>query len=234
MIDFLNVSKHYPTPYGTTVVLHDLTLRLQPTQSVGILMEKRSGKTTLINMLSGVEMPTYGKIIRSSRVSFPLGSSAGVNSAWSFSENCRFIARIHGADPDYLEAFCVWMVGSSANIKRPLGTVSGDVRRQFLIALSFALDFDFYLIDEGVPVTNNSAFNRRLNQIAREKKRQAALLVVSHDLSTLARFTDTVYKLTPKGVDLVNLASALVDAQSQNMMIAASETMARKLLTHRL
>ena len=43
----------------------------------------------------------------------------------------------------------------------PLGTYSQGMRARFSFALLLALDFDIYLIDEGMPSTTDVEFNRK-------------------------------------------------------------------------
>jgi capsular polysaccharide transport system ATP-binding protein len=46
--------------------------------SLGILAPNGTGKSTLINMMAGLEKPDEGQITRTCRVSFPLGFMGGV------------------------------------------------------------------------------------------------------------------------------------------------------------
>ena len=45
-----------------------------------------------------------------------------------------------------------------------------------------------YLIDEGMPATNDVEFNRKAGDILRERLQRATMVVVSHQVATLERF----------------------------------------------
>ncbi|MEM8658937.1 MAG: ATP-binding cassette domain-containing protein, partial [Pseudomonadota bacterium] len=105
MIEFRNVSKSFWTGETRKVILDQASFRVELGNSMGILAPNGTGKTTIINMMAGLEQPDEGQIIRTSKISFPLGVVSGVNQVQSGQENARYIARLYGLDPDYVEAF---------------------------------------------------------------------------------------------------------------------------------
>ena len=94
MLEFDNVSKSFWTGTQRKVILDQASFRVELGQSLGILAPNGTGKTTLINMMCGLEKPDEGIIRTECRVSFPLGFMGGVVSKLSANENARYIARI--------------------------------------------------------------------------------------------------------------------------------------------
>ena len=156
--------------------------------SFGVLAPNGTGKTTLINMMAGLEKPDEGEIRRACNISFPLGFMGGVIPKISAHENCRYIARLYGLDPDYVEAFCRWLTGIEEYFDMPIGTYSQGMRARFTFSLMLALDFDIYLIDEGMPQTTDVEFNRKAGEILRERLENTTVIIVSHQAATLERF----------------------------------------------
>lgn len=191
MIEFQDVSKSFWTGTQRKVILDRVSFRVELGNSLGILAPNGTGKTTLVNMMAGLEKPDDGKIRRTSRISFPLGFMGGVVNRHTARENCRFIARLYGLDPDYVEAFCRWLTDIGEYFDMPVGTYSQGMRSRFMFALLLALDFDIYLIDEGMPQTTDAAFNRRAGQILRERLESTTVVIVSHQPATLQRFART-------------------------------------------
>ena len=109
MLEFRNVSKSFWTGTQRKVILDRASFRVEIGQSLGILAPNGTGKTTVINMMAGLEKPDEGEIVRNCRISFPLGFMGGVISKLSATENARYIAQLYGLDPDYIEAFCRWL-----------------------------------------------------------------------------------------------------------------------------
>ncbi|RVT86892.1 ATP-binding cassette domain-containing protein [Rhodobacteraceae bacterium CCMM004] len=188
MIEFDTVSKSFWTGKQRKVILDRASFRVELGNSLGILAPNGTGKTTLINMMAGLEKPDEGEIRRTSRVSFPLGFMGGVVGRLSATENVRFIAKLYGIDPDYMEAFCRWLCGLDEYFDMPVGTYSAGMRSRLSFALLLALDFDIYLIDEGMPSTTDVDFNRKAGKILRERLEQATIVVVSHQAQTLEKF----------------------------------------------
>ncbi|MEL7025887.1 MAG: ATP-binding cassette domain-containing protein [Pseudomonadota bacterium] len=188
MIEFANVSKSFWTGTQRKVILEQASFRVELGNSFGILAPNGTGKTTLVNMMAGLEKPDEGEITRNCRVSFPLGFMGGIVSRLSAMENSRFIARLYGLDPDYVEAFCRWLCGLEEYFDMPVGTYSQGMRARFSFALLLALDFDIYLIDEGMPSTTDVEFNKKAGSLLRERLERATVIVVSHQAQTLEKF----------------------------------------------
>jgi len=188
MLEFRNVSKSFWTGTRHKVILDHASFRVELGRSLGILAPNGTGKTTVINMMCGIEKPDDGEIHRACRVSFPLGFMGGVVPKLSAKENARYIAQLYGLDPDYLEAFCRWLCNLEEYFEQPVGTYSSGMRGRFSFALLLALDFDIYLIDEGMPASTDVDFNRKAGSILRKRLETATVVVVSHQPETLAKF----------------------------------------------
>ena len=188
MIAFENVSKSFWTGRNRKVILDQVSFKVEPGNSLGILARNGTGKTTLINMMAGLEKPDEGRIIRTSRISFPLGFMGGITSKHSATENARYIARLYGLDPDYVESFCRWLTGIDDYFDQPVGIYSSGMRSRFSFALMLALEFDIYLIDEGMPSSTDVEFNRKAGQVLRQRLKDATVIVVSHQPGTLEKF----------------------------------------------
>lgn len=188
MLEFNNVSKSFWTGTQRKVILDRVSFRVHLGHSLGILAPNGTGKTTLINMMAGLEKPDEGEVRRLCNISFPLGFMGGVVSKVSAKENARFIARLYGLDPDYVESFCRWLCGLEEYFDQPLGTYSSGMRARFSFALMLALDFDIYLIDEGMPGSTDAEFNRKAGAILEERLRTTTIVIVSHQPETLRKF----------------------------------------------
>lgn len=188
MLEFNAVSKSFWTGKQHKVILDRVSFRVELGRSLGILAPNGTGKTTLINMMAGLEKPDEGHIVRGCRISFPLGFMGGVINRHTGTENARYIARLYGLDPDYVEAFSRWLCGIDEYFDMPLGTYSQGMRARFSFSLMLALDFDMYLIDEGMPATTDVEFNRKAGSILRERLEKATVVIVSHQAQTLERF----------------------------------------------
>jgi capsular polysaccharide transport system ATP-binding protein len=218
MLEFENVSKSFWTGMQRKVILDRVSFRVELGNSLGILAPNGTGKTTLINMMAGLEKPDEGIIRRDARISFPLGFMGGVVSRVSAVENSRYIARLYGLDPDYVEAFCRWLCNLDEYFDQPLGTYSSGMRARFSFALMLALDFDVYLIDEGMPGSTDAEFNRKAGEVLRERLRTTTVIIVSHQPKVLEKFARSAAVLMDGKLhmfDTLEEAKELYDYETQ-------------------
>ena len=218
MLEFDRVSKSFWTGRSHKVILHDASFRIEPGMSMGILAPNGSGKTTLINMMAGLEKPDEGGIRRNCRVSFPLGFMGGIVPKHTGTENARYIARLYSLDPDEVEAFCRWLCDIGEYFDLPVGTYSQGMRARFAFALMLALEFDLYLVDEGMPATTDVSFNRRAGAILKERLEGATVVIVSHQAETLEKYCRSAAVLRDGSLhmfDTLEEAKYLYDYETQ-------------------
>jgi len=218
VLEFLDVSKSFWTGLQRKVILDRVSFRVELGNSLGILAPNGTGKTTLINMMAGLEKPDEGRIIKSCRVSFPLGFMGGVIGKHTGMENARFIAQLYGLDPDYVEAFSRWLCGIEEYFDMPVATYSSGMKARFNFSLMLALDFDIYLIDEGMPSTTDVEFNRKAGQILSERLNKTTVVIVSHQARTLEKFCRSAAVLRDGKLHMFNTleeAKRLYDYEAQ-------------------
>ncbi len=180
MIILDNVSKHYAVRGGgRKTVLDKVNAIIRPGDAVGILGRNGTGKSTLVRMLAGVEHPSSGRIERRMSVSWPLAHGIGLQAALTGADNARFIARIYDHDVDdvlsQVEDFAE--LGSYMNM--PVRTYSAGMMGRLLLGLSFAVNFDCYLIDE-ITAAGDARFVARAQEMLSNKTRGRTLVLVSH------------------------------------------------------
>ncbi len=188
MLKFENVSKSFWTGTQRKVILDHANFTVELGQSLGILAPNGTGKTTLINMMAGLEKPDEGKITRTSRISFPLGFMGGVNREHSAAENARYIARLYGLDPDYIEAFCRYLSNIDEYFDQPMLKYSSGMGARVSFSLLLALEFDIYLIDEGMPSSTDADFNRKAGNVLHDRLSTSTVVIVSHSPHVLEQY----------------------------------------------
>ncbi|MCB1339598.1 MAG: ATP-binding cassette domain-containing protein [Pseudooceanicola sp.] len=217
-LEFSNVSKSFWTGTQRKVILDQVSFRVDLGRSFGILAPNGTGKTTLINIMAGLEKPDEGEVRRMCRISFPLGFMGGVVAKVSAMENSRYIAKLYGLDPDYIESYCRWLCGLGEYFDQPLGTYSAGMRARFTFSLMLALEFDIYLIDEGMPGTTDVEFNKKAGAILQERLETTTIIMVSHQARTLEKFVRSAAVLL-KGqlymFDTLEEAKQLYDYETQ-------------------
>jgi ABC-type polysaccharide/polyol phosphate transport system, ATPase component len=70
------------------------------------------------------------------------------------------------------------------DLYQPTRTYSAGMRGRLSFALSLALEFDTYIVDEG-HATGDARFAKRFNQEWRQRLQTANIIMVSHRISTI-------------------------------------------------
>lgn len=179
-IEFRDVNKSYVTRQGTVSILKNVSMRLDAGEHVGILGQNGAGKSTLIRILGGAERPTSGEVRRDMSVSWPLAFGGAFLGALTGADNVRFVCRLYGVDPEDKMAFVEEFTELGRYLREPVKSYSSGMRARLAFAVSMAIDFDCYLIDEIVAV-GDERFKRKCQFELFEKRRDRAMLIVSHN-----------------------------------------------------
>ena len=190
MIHLIDVSKQYSTWAGDRIVLFPTTLTIPTDRGVAILGRNGAGKSTLLRMIAGVETPDHGRIVRTVSVSWPIGHGGGINSEMTGRQNARFIARINGADEDEVVRFVEDFAELGPYMDEPVGTYSSGMGGRLNVGLSLAIDFDVYLIDEGMSAGDQWFRDKCAAAFAERRRKASGLLMVSHNPGTIASYCD--------------------------------------------
>lgn len=189
MINCEKVSKSYPMGSGRKRVLNQLSLQIKPGEHIGFLGRNGAGKTTLIKLIGGVELPTSGRIRRKMRVSWPLGFTGAFQGSLTGYDNARFIARIYGHEYSDIRDFVEEFTELGPQLRMPVKTYSSGMRARLAFALSIAIEFDCYLIDEVIMV-GDANFHQKCHYELFEKRRDRALVLASHSSELIKEFCD--------------------------------------------
>jgi capsular polysaccharide transport system ATP-binding protein len=194
MIVLHNVSKVYETRSGPKTILNKINLTIRPGQKLGILGCNGAGKSTLIRLMSGAEHPSSGKIERGMSVSWPLAFTGGFQGSLTGADNLRFICRVYGADYDHALPFVESFSELGRYFREPFKTYSSGMRARLAFAVSMAVEFDCFLIDEIIAV-GDARFTQKCHNELFLKRRDRAVILVSHQPATIKSMCDTTVLL---------------------------------------
>jgi capsular polysaccharide transport system ATP-binding protein len=180
MITLDNVSKVYDTRQGSRTVLDGLNLRIAKGEKVGILGRNGAGKSTLIRLISGVELPTHGHIHRGISVSWPLAFGGAFQGSLTGIDNVRFICRVYDTPIAPAIKFVEDFSELGTYLQEPVKKYSSGMRARLAFAISMAVEFDCFLIDEIVAV-GDSRFHEKCHIELFEKRKDRAMIIVSHN-----------------------------------------------------
>lgn len=189
MIACERLCKSYPAGHGRRQILKNIDFTIRPGEKVALLGRNGAGKSTLIKQIGGVELPDSGRIVRKMTNSWPLGFNGGFQGSLTGYDNARFIARIYGTSYREIKDFVEDFTELGRALAMPVKTYSSGMRFRLAFALSLAIEFDCYLIDE-VILVGDQAFQQKCVDELFVKRSDRALLVASHDMTTVREICD--------------------------------------------
>ena len=148
MIEAINVTKEYRVEGRVHRAVSNVSFSVARGEKLALIGRNGAGKSTLIRLLGGVELPTGGAIERTMSVSWPLALQGGFQGSLTGNDNMRFIARIYNKPFDDIKAYVEDFAELGKYLSEPVKIYSIGMRARFAFALSLAIDFDCYLIDE--------------------------------------------------------------------------------------
>jgi capsular polysaccharide transport system ATP-binding protein len=181
MIELSRVTKVYRTRHGLHTVLDGIDTVVHPGDKIGIIGRNGAGKSTLIRILSGAEPPTSGQIHRGMRVSWPLAFGGAFQGSLTGLDNLKFICRVYGVD--YRDKITLVEDFSELGkyLREPIKNYSSGMRARLAFAISLAVEFDCFLIDEIISV-GDARFRAKCQYELFEKRKDRAFIMVSHEM----------------------------------------------------
>ena len=161
-------------------MLDSINLQVSAGEKIGILGRNGSGKSTLIRLISGAERPTRGHIHRGMSISWPLAFGGAFQGSLTGLDNLRFICRIYGAEIEPAIPFVEAFAELGVYLREPVKSYSSGMRARLAFAISMAVEFDCFLIDEIIAV-GDSRFHEKCQYELFEKRKDRTMILVSHD-----------------------------------------------------
>jgi capsular polysaccharide transport system ATP-binding protein len=194
MLSVEHVSKVYETRRGPYKVFDDISFTLERGRNIGILGRNGAGKSTMIRLISGAEWPTSGRIRRGMRVSWPLAFAGAFQGNLTGLDNLKFVCRVYGVPYKPLVPFVEEFTELGEFFREPVLHYSHGMMTRLAFALSMAIEFDCFLIDEAM-IVGDVRFHERCHYELFQKRKDRAFILVSHDAETIKAYCENAVVL---------------------------------------
>jgi capsular polysaccharide transport system ATP-binding protein len=186
MIELRNVCKTYRLSGVAKTVARDISFTFPSGECVALMGGNGAGKSTMLKMIAGTLQPDSGEIIRHGSVSWPVGFAGSFHGDLTGAQNVKFVARIYGVDTDEMVTFAKDFSQLGAHFHLPVRTYSSGMKSRLAFAMSMAVKFDTYLIDE-VTAVGDAAFQAKSESMLRARLRDSGAVFVSHSMEQMKR-----------------------------------------------
>jgi capsular polysaccharide transport system ATP-binding protein len=127
-------------------------------------------------------------------ISWPLAFAGAFQPNLTGLDNLKFISRIYGVDYKRLIPFVEDFTELGVYFREPVSHYSYGMMTRLAFALSMAIEFDCFLIDEAM-VAGDARFHERCHNELFVKRKDRAFILVTHDAHIIRALCENAYVL---------------------------------------
>src|SRR4030095_6878868 len=186
--------------------LQDVSVAINRGETLGIIGENVSGKSTLLQIVAGIMRQTRGDCFVQGKVAALLELGSGFNPEFTGRENVFMNGAILGFDTSKMEErfdAIAHFAEIGSFMDQPVKTYSSGMFMRLAFAVAINVDPDVLLIDEALAVGDLIFQHRCMHRMNQLRDQGKTILLVTHDLAGVTKFCDRAI-LLDKGQLLEN------------------------------
>jgi ABC-type polysaccharide/polyol phosphate transport system ATPase subunit len=195
--------------------LKDVSFDLEHGESLGLIGSNGAGKSTILNLATGLSLPDHGKITVSGRVTALLELGAGFHYDLTGAENIRVNAAMMGITRRQLaERFesIVDFSGVREFIEEPLRVYSAGMTVRLAFSVAIAADPEVLLIDEVLGLGDQEFYARCLERIRKFQTEGKTMILASHSTELITMLCEKALWIDHGRIVMQGAASEVVAA----------------------
>ncbi|MDE6621423.1 MAG: ABC transporter ATP-binding protein [Lachnospiraceae bacterium] len=190
--------------YHEAHALSDVSFVVRQGECVGIIGTNGSGKSTILKIITGVLNPTSGSVTVDGRISALLELGAGFNMEYSGIENIYLNGTMNGFSNEEIAARLQDILDFADigdYVHQPVKTYSSGMFVRLAFSVAINIEPEILIVDEALSVGDVFFQAKCYHKFEEFKQMGKTIIIVSHDLSSIAKYCDRVILLN-QGVKL--------------------------------
>lgn len=182
--------------------LRDVSFEINKGETVGIIGNNGSGKSTILKLIAGVMYPTKGEVRVDGRISPLIELGAGFHAELTGRENIYLNGTILGLTEKQIDARFKDIVAFSELgdfIDTPVKHYSSGMYMRLGFSVAVHTDPEILLVDEILAVGDAAYQEKCFRKMEEFKKKGVTIVIVTHAMKSVEQFCDKVY-LIEKGI----------------------------------
>jgi ABC-type polysaccharide/polyol phosphate transport system ATPase subunit len=195
--------------------LKDVSFELERGESLGLIGGNGAGKSTILNLATGLALPDEGSITVNGHVTAMLELGAGFHPDLTGAENVRVNAAMMGMTRRKMtERFdeIVNFSGVREFINEPLRVYSAGMTMRLAFSVAIEADPEVLLIDEVLGVGDQEFHAKCIEKIRAFQDRGTTCVLASHDSDLITRLCQKVLWIEKGHVVMLGEASEVIAA----------------------
>jgi ABC-type polysaccharide/polyol phosphate transport system ATPase subunit len=200
--------------------LNHVTLKFHPQQRYGIIGHNGAGKSTLLRLLGGIYPPTSGKRIVEGRISSLFDLSLGFQMEATGWENIIIRGYLQGETPQSIQRK-MREIGEFSELgdflEMPIRHYSPGMLVRLGFSVATAIEPEILLIDEILSAGDLAFQTKALNRMKQLLNQAHLIVIVSHDMNTLADLCTQLVWMDHGRVHQVGETAKILEAYDRHM-----------------
>jgi ABC-type polysaccharide/polyol phosphate transport system ATPase subunit len=208
--------------FEVNAALQELSFDVTEGEMLGIIGPNGSGKSTLLKLIAGIYRPDTGTIRVNGKLSPFIELGVGFNPELNARDNIEVNGTLLGLSRRELQArfdSILEFAELERFVDQKLKNFSSGMLARLAYATAIQVPFDILLLDEVLAVGDQS-FQEKCYDTFRDMRRASKTIVlVSHDLSTVARWCDRVLLLRRGAAEMLGPPDEVIDRYGHEEML---------------
>lgn len=186
------------TKEETVTALDHVDLAVREGDSVGIIGDNGTGKSTLLKLIAGVVAPTSGRVCTRGRIASIIELGVGFHNDLTGMENLEFTAALMGMPPSEMRKRrddIIDFAGISYAMDTPVKRYSSGMLARLGFAVATHVDADILLVDEVLAVGDVDFQRLSLERMENLIRDGVTTVLVSHNLAAVGHLCSRVHRL---------------------------------------
>lgn len=175
--------------------INNLSFNVEKGEVLGVIGPNGAGKSTLLRLLSGIYVPSAGKVLTRGNISLLAGVGAGFQANLTGRQNIFLSGSIYGIPKKELKRLEQSIIDFSEIekfIDQPLRTYSSGMKARLAFSIATNLKPDILLIDEVIAVGDSSFKKKSMAKIKEMVASDCTVVIISHSQSLLEMICDRI------------------------------------------
>lgn len=193
--------------------LRDISFEIKRGETIGIIGNNGSGKSTILKLIAGVMFPTNGMVTVNGRISPLIELGAGFHAELTGRENIYLNGTILGLTNKQIESRFADIVAFSELsdfIDTPVKHYSSGMYMRLGFSVAVHTDPEILLIDEIFAVGDTSFQEKCFRKMEEFKKKNVTIVHVTHDMATVENFCEKVLFINKGHLEEIGNARQIV------------------------
>lgn len=193
--------------------LKDISLNVRKGEKLGIIGPNGAGKSTLLKIITGITVPTKGKVETKGKIASLIDLEAGFHPDLTGEENILINGLLLGMPKEQIKKEfnnIVEFSGIKKFIDLPLHTYSTGMKLRLGFSIAVHSDPDILVIDEIIAAGDEKFRKKSYQKMQEFFRRKKTILFVSHNLEVIQKLCPNTLWLDKGGMRLLGPSKKVI------------------------